>query len=137
MHSLSTSLEKRNQLIESYKLANVPISAPLYFGLPQDGHINQDYPSTIEAIYSQTDDGIFFSQLLCKDLVEHGEQVTAKFKKKYGKVAPTINKPDFAKAEALSLMPKADNYADWVSMFVKNTGPLTFLEKLRILLKWH
>lgn len=139
-HSLSASLEKRNQLIESYKV-NAPtlqdVFVALYFGLPHGRYINQDYPSSLDAIYSQTDDGIFFSQLLCKDLVEHGEQIAARFKKKYGKGAPTINKLDFTKAETLGLMPKADNYADWVTMFVKNTDSPTFLERIRLRLKRH
>ncbi len=137
VHSLSASLEKRNQLIESYKVANASISAPLYFGLPQGGYINQDYPSLINAIYNQTDDGIFFSQLLGKDLVEHGEQIAAQFKKIFGKGAPTISKSNFGKAEKAGLMPKADNYPDWFTMFVKNTGSPTFLEKIRLRLKRH
>lgn len=139
-HSLSESLEKRNQLIEFYKvnaLARKDGFVALYFGLPQDGHINQDYASSLDAIYNQTDDGIFFSQLLCKDLVEHGEQIAARFKKKYGKDAPTINKPDFTKAETLGLMPEAENYADWAGMFVKSTGSLTVLEKIRRWMKRH
>lgn len=120
--SLSASLDKRNQLIESYKMSNAAISAPLYFGLPQRGRINQDYPSLIDAIYRQTDDGIFFSQLLCKDLAEHGEQIAAQFKKQFGKDAPTISKCDFGKAEKDNLMPNDDNYPDWFTMFVKNTS---------------
>lgn len=131
VHSLSTSLEKRNQLIESYKLVNPPFSAALYFGLENDGQINQDYPSVIDAIYNQTDDGIFFSQLLCKDLVEHGDQIAAKFKKKYGKGAPTISHPDFAKAEELGLLPEEKNYSDWLTMFQKKKSAPTIIEKIR------
>jgi len=120
--SLRASLDKRNQLIESYKKGTEAISPALYFGLPQQGHINQDYPSVIDAIYRQTDDGIFFSQLLCKDLAEHGEQIAAQFKKTFGKNAPTISKCDFSKAEKDNLMPNADNYSDWITMFVKTTS---------------
>lgn len=73
----------------------------------------------IDAIYNQTDDGIFFSQLLCKDLVEHGNQITVQLKKKFKKGAPRISEPDFDKAEKSDLMPNTDNYADWLTMFVK------------------
>ena len=122
VHSLSASLEKRNQLIESYK-ASDGFSPAQYFGLPLDGQVNQDYPSVIDAIYHQTDDGIFFSQLLCKDLVEHGNQIVDQFKKHFKKGAPTISETDFAKAEKSDLMPNADNYVDWFTMFVKRNTP--------------
>ena len=32
-------------------------------------------------------------------------------------------------------MPKTDNYADWISMFVKKAGSPTFLDKIRIRLQ--
>lgn len=123
VHSLNVSLEKRNQLIELYK-ANSPIPdlvlATLYFGLPQNGrHINQDYPACVDAIYSQTDDGIQFSLFLCNDLVEHGELILDRFQKDFGKGAPTINKPDFAKAKNSGLLPNEEDYTDWSKMFVK------------------
>jgi len=123
VHSLNLFLEKRNQLIDTYK-ASAPIPTeilvPLYFGLPsKGGHVNEEYPNALTAIYDLTDDGIFFSQLLCKDLTGHGENLASKFKELFGDGAPTINRPDFAKADCLGLMPKAENYDDWVSSFVK------------------
>lgn len=136
-HGLIASLEQRNQLIESHKLADTPISAPLYFGLLQGNCINQEYSSLIDAIYNQTDHGIFFSHLLGKDLIEHGEQAAAQFKNTYGKGAPSISKSDFSEAEKAGLMPNADNYPDWFAKFAKSTGSPTFLEKIRLLLKRH
>lgn len=131
LDSLKASLEKRNQLIESYK-ASSPITeeilVPLYFGLPyKGGHINQDYPATIDAIYSQTNDGIFFSCLLCKDLVSHGEKTASQYDTNYKKRNITINKPDFSKAEKADLMPKDEDYADWFKMFVEK--PLSSIVK--------
>jgi len=119
VQSLNNSIQKRNQLIEIYR-ANSPMPSELlvmhYFGLPNSGgHIDNNYPSCIEFIYEQTDDCIFFSELLCKDLVAHGEQL----KKKFGKKAPKINKPDFNKAVDVGLMPDESKYSDWTNMFVK------------------
>jgi hypothetical protein len=136
VHSLSMSLEKRNQLIESYKVVDAAIFPTLYLGLQHGRNVNLEYPSVIDAIYSQTDDGIFFSQLLCKDLVEHGEQVAKKIKKNYRKVATSINKPDFAKVEASGLMPKVENYSDWFTMFSKKADSPTFSERIRAHIKW-
>jgi hypothetical protein len=118
VHSLSSSLAKRNQQIETYK-ANDGASIEEYFGLPLNGQINEIYPSLINAIYRQTDDGIFFSQLLCRDMIEHGNMSIELFNKSFKKGAPTISKTDFSKAEKLGLMPNADNYADWITMFAK------------------
>jgi hypothetical protein len=123
VHGLSASLEKRNQLIEEFK-AKSPLPddvlVPLYFGLPQKGgHVDENYPNSVHAIYNQTDDGIFFSDLLGKDLIKYGKVLAATFKKQFGKGAPSINQPDFTKADKEGLMPDTRNYADWTTMFVK------------------
>ncbi|RFC35612.1 MAG: hypothetical protein DID92_2727743994 [Candidatus Nitrotoga sp. SPKER] len=118
VHSLNASLEKRNQLIDVYK-ASGGVTPVLYFGLPHNNQTDANYPSVIDAIFKQADDIIFFSQLLCKDLSEHGNQLAKQFKTKFGKGAPKISEPDFSKAEELGLMPNISSYADWLTMFVK------------------
>lgn len=121
--SLGESLEKRNSLIEGYKsefAQNAQDLVPRYFGLPYDGsHVNLDYPGTIEAISNQTDDGIFFSNLLCKDLYIHGSQLLDVYKKKFKKDPPRISEVDFSAATAAGLMPDEKDYRDWVTAFVK------------------
>lgn len=123
VESLAESLTKRNSLIEGYKVEfakDTQPLVPLYFGLPfGGGHVNLDYPGTINAIYSQTDDGIFFGNLLCKDLREHGKQLSDVFKKKFKNDPPRISEVDFGPAAADDLMPDEKNYADWVKAFVK------------------
>lgn len=119
IQSLNGCIQKRNQLIESYK-ANSPIPdevlARHYFGLPDsNGNIDNNYPSYIESIYEQTENCIKFSQFLCEDLVAHGE----KLKRKFGKKAPKISKPNFQSAVDADLMPDEAQYADWKNMFVK------------------
>ena len=121
VHNLSSSLAMRNQQIEIYK-AKDGATAAEYFGLQLEGHINQIYPSLINAIYQQTDDGIFFSHLLCMDMIEHGNKIVELFNKNFKKGAPIINKTDFSKAEKLGLMPKADKYIDWSTAFSKNSN---------------
>ncbi|MFA5592685.1 MAG: hypothetical protein WC989_05175 [Micavibrio sp.] len=121
-HSLNQSMEKRNQLIQFYRNSQLTQEqfAVLYFGLPYNGgHIDNDYPSCVDAIYSQTNDGIKFAQILCEDLKEHGEIVAKAFKKKFGKGAPKINHPDWSKAEQAGLMPPDSDYADWNTTFQK------------------
>ena len=119
IHSLSSALAMRNQQIEIYK-ENKGVTPEEYFGLPLDGQVNEIYPSLINAIYQQTEDGIFFSHLLCQDMIEHGNKIVELFNKNFKKGAPTISKTDFSKAEKLGFMPNADNYADWLTAFARN-----------------
>jgi len=119
---LSGSIENRNELISGYKAESFDSRqlVPLYFGLPYGGgHVNLDYPATLDAISRLTDDIIFFAQLLCNDLREHGEGVRAKFKAKFGKVAPTVRVVDFKQASDAGLMPNETNYVDWINAFKK------------------
>ena len=122
--SLNSSIVKRNQLIETYR-AQEPIRGKvltqIYFGRPDDhGNIDNTYPDSMEAIYRLTDDCIFFSKLLCDDLVAHGKKLAERYEKTISKKdVPTINQPHFEKAERIGLMPDPASYADWTSSFVK------------------
>lgn len=119
VHNLSESLAMRNKQIEIYKAKNGATTAE-YFGFQVDGITNEIYPSLINAIYEQTDDGIFFSKLLCQDLIEHGNMIVGLFEKKFKKGSVKISKTDFSKSEALGLIPSADKYADWNTAFVQS-----------------
>ena len=135
IYSLNDSLQNRNQLIDDYRV-NSPIDenvlALIYFGLPNEkGHIYKNYPDTVDAIYTQTDNCIFFSNLLWQDLVAHGEYIQKKFIKEFGKKnAPIISKPDFTKAEQDGLMPDSKNYADWTNMFITKKNNPSFKNQM-------
>ncbi len=119
---LNTAIENRNEFIANHYANRTPDNETfaLYFGLPFNGRrVNKVYPDMIQSIYAQADDSIFFSQLLCKDLEEHGNQIAAQFKKRFGKGAPKIARPIFTNAEQEGLMPESENYSDWANMFVK------------------
>jgi len=124
IHGHYESIRKRENIIEDYKSLEAKgkqdMIAALYFGLPYgDGHINSEYPSLIKAISTQTDDGIFFSKLLCQDLSKHGKQLLETLKKNFRNVNQSVTEIDFAKAESHDLMPDDKNYADWLSAFEK------------------
>jgi hypothetical protein len=73
--TLETSLRNRNGLAAEFERRNEPNNAaliPEYLGLRQPpGKINEKYPDFVRAIFATTDDVIFFSLLLAKDLVAH------------------------------------------------------------------
>jgi len=119
VEALNLSIRKRNQLIDSFKAGTMPVNQvlALYFGFVFGGRVNEEYANTVEAIYRQTDDAIFFSSQLCRELSSHGDRLLASFKRRFGRGAPGILKPDFAQAGSADLMPDETDYADWMNMF--------------------
>jgi hypothetical protein len=93
---LETSIIRRNELVTNFEQRNERDSAallPEYLGLPQTrGKINQNYPDFVQAVYATTDDVIFFSLLLGKDLVAHGDKLSTAFSREFGKGAPKISR---------------------------------------------
>ncbi len=118
--SLNKLIVRRNELIDTWKRSPEMLGNNLlrfYFGIPDpQGNVDHSYPESIKGICSLTDDCIFFSQLLCTDLVDRGEQL----KKLLGKRAPKVNRPEFSKAVEEGLMPGPEKYEDWTKMFGKN-----------------
>lgn len=122
-HSVDDSIQKRNRLIEDYK-ANPSISqgemVRKYFGIrDKNGNTDRSYPDIIEAIYSHTDECIFFSKLLYEDLYDHGEELRKRYTKAFGKDAPKINRIDFSAEEKEGLLPDEKNYQSWADGLVK------------------
>lgn len=122
VHGLNSSINNRNRLIASYHAAGMLSDdlLPLYFGFPQPSThvINKTYPDLVDAIYRQTNDGIFYAKLLCDDLFAHNGQLAGRFKKRFGRDAPgTMDKPDFTVPESEGLMPSEADYTDWLTLF--------------------
>lgn len=123
--SLNDVIEKRNKLIEQYQtsvLGNQEHFVALYLGLPDvNGHTNQEYPDAMNAIHSNVDEIIFFSNLLCRDLQQHGEDLAINFKREFRGPIPPISKVDFGMAHSAGLMPSEDDFADWLQGFAKKS----------------
>lgn len=117
---LVSCIRDRNSLLANYRARLARGNPELvydYFGLPKpDGGTDQVYFDLLNAIYSQTEDGIFFSNLLAKDLIAHGDRIAAQYREEFGKGGPTINKPIYHQY-ALDLIPPDGQYADFVSGF--------------------
>ena len=115
--SLWLSIDRRNELIEIYKARGGP-TLEEYFGLlDSTGRINEDYPSLVNAIYSQTDNAIFFSHLLCNELGQYAKSAEGNFKKSYGSGAPKVVMIDWSIAEAGGLLPNAGGFQEFLAMF--------------------
>ena len=119
IYSLNETIAHRNKFIETWKKSPEVSSNSfllIYFGLPDShGNVDHSYPDFISGICSLTDDCIYMSQLLCTDLFDHGMRL----KKRLGKDAPNVNRPDFSEAVEEDLMPGPENYEDWTKKFVE------------------
>ena len=121
---LTAAIEKRDQLIKRFASGNIPenVHVNYYFGLPiQGGHVNQEFPDLVEAIYSYVDDLAFFSSLLCSDLMKHGAKVKEALVKKYPKQVPHVSEADFSGVVKSGLMPPDTQYKDWLNAFVERS----------------
>lgn len=121
--SISQSINKRNELIAHYKARYENDASGLiypYFGFPYgDGHVNTEFADTIQALYQQTDDSIYFSSSLCVELHSHGKTLAERFRQEFKKDTPRVNKVSFEPAVKDSLMPDEKNYPDWKTAFKK------------------
>ena len=122
---LNGAIAKRDQLIQKFASGDIPEKnhAQFYFGLPlQGGHLNQEYPDLVEAIYSYIDDLAFFSHQLCIDLMKHGAKVRdVLLAKKSSRQVPHVSEVDFSAPLKTGLMPPESQYRDWVNAFVEKT----------------
>lgn len=134
--SLENTINKRNGLIERFQGFGPEGETQLpafYFGLPYGpGHVSTEFPDTVKALHSQTDDVIFFSEQLGKDLMTHGNRILDQYRKIAKVKEEKISSADFTVARNLGLMPDDANYTDWLRGFssvaqqgVQPEGPAT------------
>ena len=90
----------------------------LYFGRPYgEGHVSTEYLDTMTGLQNLTDDVIFFSHLLCKDLTTHGNKVLGKFKSQFKVVLEQIHAIELLPEKTENLIPSDEQYSEWLSGF--------------------
>lgn len=122
LSSLEESLSVRDQIIEQYKRFHPSVDdktkIDFYFGLPlPDGSVSTEYADSLEGINQYTNDAIFFSALLCKDLEKYGNKLRDRYIKKYGGEVEVVSSLKFDEAESLGLMPNEKDYENWLGIF--------------------
>ena len=121
LDSLAETITVRNALVERYRSLGQAGASQLpafYFGLPYGpGHRSTEFPDAIEALHKLTDDVIFFSELIGKDLADHGNQILVKYKNLTRRSEEKISSLDYSIARDRGLMPDATKYSDWLSAF--------------------
>ncbi len=129
------AMDARNQLIEAIKKnggINTDEGARRLFGLPfGDGQHDLTFEQTLAAIVTITDDMIFFSYTLCKDLQKHGHWLVGAYRKRVGGRFPHITDIDFSERIADGTIPPAEQFADYMTKFVERKPTPTRWERIR------
>lgn len=119
--SVADLTQNRAVLIELFRNLSEPdrrTFPALYFGLPfAQGKTSTEYADILHGLHSHTDDGIFFSELLCQDLMALGEVALGQYRKRVKNTKERVSEVSFADARALGLMPDPDQYKDWLRGF--------------------
>lgn len=122
LSALADTIGNRNGLIASFKELSPQVREAtlpaLYFGRPYgEGHVSTEYLDTMTGLQNLTDDVIFFSYLLCKDLATHGNKVLDKFKSEFKGVVEQIHAIELSPEKTAGLMPPDEQYSEWLSGF--------------------
>ncbi|WP_155295357.1 hypothetical protein [Chromobacterium violaceum] len=93
-----------------------------YFGkLSPNGGGSTEFPDTLSGINQHIDDGIFFSHLLCEELMQVGGKYLADYKKIKKDTEDRISTVDFQNIMHENLIPSKELYQDWLKAFKSNT----------------
>lgn len=118
---LGKSISNRNDLISEVRKDNpheANMLAERYFGLRNvNGVTDERFRMTVEAIYNQTDDCIFFSRILADDLLKYGSRLRKKNAWKYRLGVPKLKPANWGIAERDGLLPPSELYASWLDGF--------------------
>jgi hypothetical protein len=120
---LEKSIKYRNELIADIHKESphqADLLAEQYFGFRNaNGVADERFLVSIEAIYNQTDDCIFFSRILADDLLTYGNGLRRKNAWKYSLGVPKLKGADWAKSDKDGLLPSKDSYSSWLGGFDK------------------
>jgi hypothetical protein len=117
---LDKAIDFRNQIIADFR-KTTPMSLrdihSKYLGLKADAIVDRTFPACTIGIYEQTNDCIFFSRILAKDLLAYGNSLRRRHAHKLMLGLPRLEAVDWSNAERAGLMPDDKFYASWLQGF--------------------
>jgi hypothetical protein len=120
---LNTAIKYRNDLVMEFQKASpIPpsILAERYLGLRNaDGATDERVRANVEAIYNQTDDCIFFSQILANDVLVYGKKLRRRYAWQFRLRTPKFSGADWTEARQAGLIPSDKQYENWLKGFKK------------------
>jgi hypothetical protein len=117
------SIKYRNDLLDEMRegrLSDDNARAAWYFGLiTENGIIDARYKMNVQAIYNQTDDCIFFSQILAADLLTYGNKLRKKGRRGFRFGISGLPSADWSEARRDGSIPPDEKYKAWLAGFKK------------------
>ena len=136
--ALTAMMEQRNQQVVEMQQAGGQQAAGFmnrYFGLPTEDGVDERYGNVLHAMADSVDDLIFFAQLLCKDLEQHGKRVLDRYPRRFFVFReahlPRIQQINFEKPTEQGLVPGPQKYADWLTAFVAPQATPSLWHRIR------
>jgi hypothetical protein len=118
---LRNSINFRNELISEFREKRDTMTEleriTLYVGAPKAGEIDNRFGHNVQALYSQTDDCIFFSMLLVDELMKHSNALYSRNRLKFRLGRSKLLPIDWTKAREANLIPDEAGYTDWAAGF--------------------
>jgi hypothetical protein len=111
--------KERNTVCDEHRIKGMDADA--YFGFQTDKGADERYSSTLRNMSMYTDDAIYLSKLLADDLRAYALGLKQELPQRLKDRAPTITSADFSKAA--DMIPSAEKYKDYETMFVMNPKP--------------
>lgn len=119
---LDTSITRRNTKLEKWKTEKFDTIVNEFFGFStrqndqksSGNRGDQTFPKNLDAMHSYVDDCIFYSMLLCKELIRHG-------KKLHEKLANSDDiRPIDIRFEDINsdLIPERPEHKNWLNQFI-------------------
>jgi len=117
---LAIAIKARNEMIENREPHNGMTKRGWNFSLglrSATGVIDQRFPTNLAAITAQTDFCIFYAKTLATDLAQYANNLRWKEKWFYRLRVPKIDETNWSNPEKMGLMPKEDDYRNWLRGF--------------------
>jgi hypothetical protein len=117
---LGISINARNDMVENRRTApwNDRERLEFFLGLRSaTGVIDERFPTNMAAITAQIDDCIFFAKTLAADLAQYANNLRRKERWFYRLRVPNIAEANWSYPEKLGLMPKEDDFINWLRGF--------------------
>ncbi|RWA97849.1 hypothetical protein [Mesorhizobium sp.] len=113
-----------NQRTEAIALVGAETSETLkvrrYFGVSlPNGDVDERFADALRGIVQQTDDCIYFSYYLARELTKYGDALRLKYKDRWGWRLPKLQQLDWKDAHEKKLIPPDEEYKAWSRAFVK------------------
>jgi hypothetical protein len=116
--SLHGLLDTRNEQLVTFRRLGDSDKVGFYFGVAGPNIRDLSFVHVFEGIVAHTDDGIFFPNLLVRDLQAHGERIRKRLGRDAPNVTTHVTTPEFE-----HLNPSDDDYQDWINNFPVRERP--------------